>query len=285
VIPGEFRYHAPETVKEATDLLTRTSGAKILAGGMSLIPAMKHRLAQPPAVIDIGRIAELDSIHLRRGRITLGARVTHAAVGRAPELGAFPIFAETSGVIGDVQVRNRGTFAGSLVHADPASDWPAVFLALEGEAVLVGNGGERVVGATGFFRGMLTSDCREGEILTEVRLPVEQKRTGAAYVKLRQPASGFAVVGVAAVLTLDRKGRCERAAVAVTGVNPVPFRATGLEERLIGKVLDDPVLADATSSLEGLDPMADIHASAEYRRHLAGVFARRALQRAAERAV
>ena len=284
MIPGEFRYHAPATVKEAAELLTQTSGTKVLAGGMSLIPAMKHRLAQPPVLVDLGRIPDLDSISLRRGRVTLGARATHAAVGRAPELGDHPIFAETANVIGDVQVRNRGTFVGSLVHADPAADWPALFLALEGEAVLVSAGGERVVAANDFFERMLTSACREGEILTEVRLPVEGKRTGAAYAKLRQAASGFAVVGVAALVTLDRKGRFERVALGCTGVNPVPFRATSVEEGLIGETPDSAAVASATAAVAEASAMEDLHASSEYRRHLLGVFIRRALRTAVERA-
>ena len=285
MIPAEFEYYAPATVKEATELLGRVSGAKVLAGGMSLIPAMKHRLVQPSTLVDIGRISDLDGIAMRRGRVVLGARVTHGAVGSSPELRHLPVFAETAAVLGDVQVRNRGTFAGSLVHADPAADWPALFLALEGEAVVVGPGGERTVGAGEFFRGMLTSAVGANEVLTEVRLPAEGKRTGVAYAKLRQAASGFAVVGVAAVVTLDRKGRCERVAVACTGVNPVPFRARSLEQRLTGQPLDEPRLTEATGRIEEADPMEDLHASADYRRHLLSVFARRALRRARERAV
>ena len=284
MIPAGFEYHAPESIADAVGLLAGAPDAKVLAGGMSLIPALKHRLLTPATLIDIGRIPDLDRVAERRGRVTFGARVTHAALAESAELSDLPVLRETARVIGDVQVRNRGTVGGSLVHADPAADWPAVFLALDGEAVAIGPRGERIVPASDFFAGMLTSALGPDEILTEVRLNPERKRAGQAYVKLRQPASGFAIVGVAAQVVLDRRGRAERVAVGVTGINAVPFRAAGLEARLTGSSLDAPTLDTACASIDEADPMEDIHASAEYRRHLAGVFARRALARAAERA-
>ena len=284
MIPAEFRYHAPGSLKEAAELLASTPGAKVLAGGMSLIPALKQRLTQPPALVDIGRIPDLDSVSERRGKITIGARTTHAQLATAAELAELPVFAETAAVIGDVQVRNRGTLGGSLVHADPAADWPAVFLALDGEATAVGPRGERTIRASDFFTGMLQSTLAADEVLAEVRLVTERVRSAAAYAKLRQLASGFAVVGVAAQLTLDHRGRCERASIGVTGINPVPFRATSLEQRLAGESLEDGVSRALCARIEEADPMEDLHASAEYRRHLLGVFAQRALQRAWERA-
>ena len=284
MIPAEFEYFAPASVKQAADLLGRRADAKVLGGGMSLIPALKHRLLQPGALVDLGRIPDLDGVRVRRGRVVLGGRVTHAQLGASPELAELPIFAETARVIGDVQVRNRGTLGGSLVHADPAADWPAVFLALDGEATAVGPRGERTLAAADFFTGMLQSAVAADEIVTEVRLSFERGRSGAAYAKLRQQASGFAVVGVAAQVTLDRRGRCERASIGVTGINPVPFRATALEERLRGAPLADGVPPDLVDAVDEADPMEDIHASADYRRHLVAVFARRALERAAARA-
>ena len=284
MIPAEFDYRRPDSVAEATALLAEQPGAKLLAGGMSLIPALKHRLLQPGLLVDIARLPGLDQISERRGRICIGARVTHGALERSRELAGLPLIAETAGEIGDVQVRNRGTLGGSLVHADPAADWPAVFLALDGEARCVGPRGERKIPAAEFFAGMLTSALAPDELLLEVELRPQRKRAGAAYRKLRQPASGFALVGVAAEVALDRRGRCERAAVAITGVNPVPFRAVGVEARLVGGGLDAVTLERALSEIEELDPMTDLHASAEYRCDLARVYARRALLAAAERA-
>jgi carbon-monoxide dehydrogenase medium subunit len=284
VIPAEFDYFAPDTLKEATAILDRTPEAKVLAGGMSLIPALKHRLAVPGALVDLGRIPGLETISARRGRVAIGARAVHDAVGRAPDLAGWPIFAEAASVIGDLQVRNRGTFGGSLVHADPAGDWSAVFLALDGEVTVVGPRGKREIEGADLFRGMLQSALEEHEILTEVRLSVDRKRCGTAYVKLRHPASGFALVGVAVRVVCDRSGRCEAASVAITGVNPVPFRTESLEERLVGKTLDDATLSEACASIEELDPLDDMHASAEYRRNLASVFARRALRLGHQRA-
>jgi carbon-monoxide dehydrogenase medium subunit len=283
MIPGEFEYVAPRSLKEATDLLATRRDAKLLAGGMSLIPALKHRLATPATLIDLGRIPGLDGIAVRGGRVAIGALATHAALARAPELASLPLFADAGRVLGDRQVRNRGTFGGSLVHADPAADWTAVFLALGGEAVAVGPRGERVIPSGEFFTGMLTSALRPDEILTEVRLPAAA-RGGTAYEKLRQPASGFAIVGIAAQVALDGAGRCEAVALGVTGANAVPFRAASLEARLRGESLDDATLRRLCANVDELDPLEDIHASADYRRHLVSVFARRALLRAASRA-
>ena len=183
----------------------------------------------------------------------IGARTTHARLATAAELAEFPVFAETAAVIGDVQVRNRGTLGGSLVHADPAADWPAVFLALDGEATAVGPRGERTIRAPDFFTGILQSALAADEVLAEVRLVTERVRSAAAYAKMRQLASGFAVVGVAAQLTLDRRGRCERASIGVTGINPVPFRATSLEQRLAGESLEDGVSRALCARIEEAD--------------------------------
>ncbi len=285
MIPEEFEYRAPRSLDEAKTILGAGVGAKVLAGGMSLIPAMKHRLARPGLLVDLGRVPDLDGISERRGTIRIGANVTHDSILRAPELEEIPILRETAELIGDPQVRNRGTLAGSLVHADPAADWPAVFLVLDGEARLEGTSGRRSVAAADFFRGILTSAVEESEILTEVRLLAEPKRSGSAYLKLRQPASGFAIVGVAVQLSLDRRGRCERVAIGITGVNAVPFRAESLEERLAGETLEEDALTSLCGSIEELDPMEDLHATADYRRHLAAVFTRRAVLRAHGRAV
>lgn len=284
MIPAEFDYAAPATLDEALRLLAATPDAKVLAGGMSLIPALKHRLAQPPLLVDVGRIPELDGVSLRGGKARIGARTTHAALLSHPELAEAPIFADAARVIGDVQVRNRGSFGGSLAHADPGADWPAVFLALGGEAIVAGPKGRRSVRARDFFTGMMSTALADGEILTEVVLPLETKRAGAAYKKLRQPASGFAVVGVAAQLVLDRKGRIDAAAIGVTGVNATPFRAASLEQRLAGQAPDPAALSALYARIEEVDAVGDLFASAEYRTHLAGVFAARAVAAALARA-
>lgn len=283
MIPETFDYFAPTSLEDATAALVKNPNAKVLAGGMSLIPSMKHRLSQPPALVDIGRIEGLEEIEVKRGRVRIGARSLHAALVDCPDLADQPVFRETAEVIGDVQVRNRGTFGGSLVHADPAADWPAVFLALDGEAMIVGASGRRSVRAEDFFVGMLTTAIAEGEVLTAVDLVLERKRAGIAYAKLRQRASGFAVVGVAAQVVVDRKGRIDSVSLGVTGVNPVPFRAASLEARLRG-AQPGADLASLCSGAEEADPMSDLHASEEYRQHLLGVFAARAVARAWDRA-
>ncbi len=284
MIPGEFEYFAPRSLKEALDLLVSKPDAKLLAGGMSLIPALKHRLVSPATVIDLGRIAGLDGIAERAGRVGIGALATHAAVASSPALASLPLFAEAGRVLGDRQVRNRGTFGGSLVHADPAADWTAVFLALGGEAVATGPRGERLIPSAEFFTGMLATALRGDEILTEVRLAPPPPRSGTAYEKLRHPASGFAIVGIAAQVSVDRAGRCEAAALGVTGANAVPFRAASVEARLRGQPLEDATLRRLCANVEEVDPLEDIHASGDYRRHLVSVYMRRALLRAGARA-
>ncbi len=284
MIAQDFEYFAPKTVREALDLLARNSDAKLLGGGMSLIPALKHRLQTPAALVDLGRVPGLDGVSEKRGVISIGGRATHASLAVPGDLADVHVIHEAAGSIGDVQVRNRGTIGGSLVHADPAADWPAVFLALDGEAVVAGARGERTVAASQFFTGMLQSAVKRDEVLTEVRLTVERKRAGTAYVKLRQSASGFALVGVAAHVSLDRKGRIERATVGVTGVNPVPFRAAALEKRLAGESHDAANLRKLCARIEEADPTEDLNATAAFRTHLVGVYAARALAAAASRA-
>ncbi len=284
MIPQEFEYFAPRSLREAVDLLAKHSDAKLLGGGMSLIPALKHRLQTPAALVDLGRVPDLERISEKRGVISIGGRATHASLAVPGELADVHVIHEAAAAIGDVQVRNRGTIGGSLVHADPAADWPAVFLALDGEAVVTGARGERTIPASQFFTAMLQSAVKRDEVLGQVRLSVERKRAGTAYVKLRQSASGFAIVGVAAQVSLDRRGRIERASVGVTGVNPVPFRAAALEKRLTGELPDLASLKRLCARIEEADPTEDLSASAAFRAHLVGVYAARALLAAAQRA-
>lgn len=275
-----FEYARPKTLDEALALLSKHGeDAKLLAGGHSLIPAMKLRLAQPKLVIDIARLDALRRVGERDGRLAIGALVTHAEIAASGTLAAkCPLLVEAAAAIGDLQVRNKGTIGGSLVHADPAADWPAAILALDAELEIAGPRGRRTVKASEFFTGMLETAVKGSEILCEIRVPV----TGAsvAYVKTEQKASGFALCGVAAIV--DAKGK--RVRIGVTGVAPVAYRASGVEKALEGQALSaQAIAAAARQAAAGVAPLADIHASADYRAHLAQVNTARALERASSR--
>ena len=286
MIPASFEYFAPRSLEEALRLLDRHGDeAKLLAGGHSLLPLMKLRLAAPRYVIDLGRLKGMNAIREDSGGIVVGALATHAEIEQSALLRkACPLLAETAAAIGDIQVRNRGTIGGSLAHADPAADYPAAILALDAEMVATSVAGTRTIPAAEFFVDMLTSALRPGEILTEIHLPALVARSGAAYAKLHQPASGFAIVGVAARVTLAA-GKVADVAVGVTGLSPKAFRAAATEKALRGKKPDAKAIAAAVKSVaQGVEPLSDLHASAEYRREMAAVFAQRALARAVARA-
>ena len=280
MIPAAFDYVRPGTLDEALGLLSRHGeDAKVLAGGHSLIPAMKLRLSQPKVVVDIGRLDDLHSIGERGGKIAIGALTTHYEIESSDLLGrSCPLLPEVAGKIGDVQVRNKGTIGGSCVHADPAGDWPAAMLALDAEFEIAGPHGSRTVAAKDFFVDMLTSAVKSDEILKLIHLPSTARTV--AYVKFAQKASGFAIAGVAAVVDKARKS----VAVAVTGVAPKAYRAGETESSLRGSELSAATIAAAAQkAAEGVDPLSDIHASAEFRAHLACVQAKRALELAAGR--
>ncbi len=286
MIPAAFEYHAPTTVREAIGLLEKHGDdAKILAGGHSLLPIMKFRLAQPKIVVDIGRIPGLDGITLAKDKVIIGALATHDAVEHSAVLREHcPLLPEAAAVIGDMQVRNRGTVGGSLAHADPAADYPGAILALDAEIVATGPKGARTIQAGQFFVDMLTTALRPTEIVTEIRVPALSKGTGAAYQKHPHPASGYAVVGVAAVVTVSG-GRCQRAAIGINGVSGKAYRATAVERALVGKALDEKTVAEAAShAADGVDTQSDLYASGEFRAHLATVYAKRAVLLAASRA-
>ncbi|HEV3219592.1 MAG TPA: xanthine dehydrogenase family protein subunit M [Candidatus Acidoferrales bacterium] len=287
MIPSAFDYHAPKTLEEALRLLERHGDeAKLLAGGHSLLPLMKLRLASPRFVIDIGKLRGMSYVREEEGIIAIGALTTHAEVAASELLAQkCPLLSETAGEIGDVQVRNRGTIGGSLAHADPAADYPASILALDAEIVSATSGGARTIAARDFFVDMLTTALRHGEILTQVRMPIQKGRAGAAYKKLYQPASGFAIVGVAARLSLSASGKIESVAVGVTGLGPKAYRAEAAEKALVGKKPGEKEIASAAKlAPRGIEPLGDLHASADYRREMAIVFTRRALEAAAARA-
>ncbi len=287
MIPAAFDYYRPGNLDEALQLLAQHPEAKLLAGGHSLLPMMKLRLTVPSALIDLGKVPGLSGIRETEGRIVIGAMTTHAEIEHSELLARrAPLLAETAAEIGDVQVRNCGTLGGAAAHGDPAADYPAALLALEAEFVLTGRNGTRTVAAKDFFVGMLTTALAAGEILTEVHFGADAGRTGSAYRKLHQPASGFAIVGVAARVQLDGRGSCEAASVGITGVDSKAYRATAVEQVLAGKKPDAKTIAQAAAkAAEGIEPLSDLHASARYRAAMAEVFARRALTEAVKRAV
>ena len=286
MIPTQFDYRAPATLDEAVALLASDlDGAKVLAGGHSLIPAMKLRLAQPQLLVDIARIKSLAYIREEGDQILIGATTTHYQLESSDLLkNICPLLSDCAKSIGDVQVRNKGTIGGSIAHSDPAGDWPAAVLALEADLVLVGTNGERIVKAENFFVDLLTTDLQPGEILREIRIKKPVGRFGQAYQKVPHPASGFAVVGVAVNLTLNDDGSCKAVAIGVTGVGVKGFRARAVEAALAGTNLDDNTLATAVTHVcDGVDPNADLYASSDYRCHLAQVHTRRGIQAAKAR--
>jgi aerobic carbon-monoxide dehydrogenase medium subunit len=288
MIPSAFEYMAPTTLQEALSLLaTHKDEAKVLAGGHSLLPMMKLRLAAPAYLIDLGRIPALAYIRESGGRLQIGPMTTHFMVESSAtlqqRLTALP---EAAGAIGDVQVRNRGTIGGSLAHADPAGDLPAVMQMAEAQFKLIGPGGERTISAEQFFVDLLTTALGADELLSEIQLDVPPARTGTAYLKVFQKASGFAIVGVAARVTLGADGRtCQTTRVGITGVAAKSFRARGVEHALEGRAIDEAAItAAAEHASDGVDALSDLHASGEYRLALTRVYAKRALLRALTRA-
>jgi len=278
MIPQSFEYSKASTLADA--LKAVDDGAKPLAGGMSLIPLMKLRLAAPDRIVDIGQIADLNYIKEDGGSIHVGAATTHHQIESSAALRAkCPLLAETASWIGDVQVRNRGTIGGAVAHADPAADYPAALIALEAKFVLANQKGERTVTAADFFVDTFTTALEPGELIREVIVPVEAAGTGTSYQKMVQPASGFAIVGIAARIT-SAGGKITMARIGVTGVSPKPYRASNVEAALANGDVD----AAAKLVSEGVEANSDIHASANYRLQMAKVFCARAIRQATSRA-
>lgn len=287
MIPNNFEYFAPTTIEEALRLLDQYGeDCKLLSGGQSLIPVLKLRLAAPAVLIDLGRIADLTAIKVDGNIIRIGANATHATIAENADIKQHcPLLAETAAQIGDQQVRNRGTIGGSLTHADPAADWPATILALEAEIIARSSKGERAIRASEFFLDLMTSAVESDEIVTEVRIAKPAQPQAAVYLKVPQSASGFAIVGVAAQLRLNN-GQCEEVRIGVTGLAPKAFRAKSVEDALRGQTLNEAAISAAAdkADADASDAMGDIHASEEYRRHLARVYAKRAVLAAAAKA-
>jgi carbon-monoxide dehydrogenase medium subunit len=279
MIPAAFGYDRPTSLDEAIGLLARDGDAKVLAGGQSLLPLLKLRLAAADRLIDIGRIRELRGINeLADGGLAIGALTTYRDVLDSPAALRYRCLAEAVPHIGDVQVRNRGTVGGSLAHADPASDLPAVVLALDATLVARSASGERTIPAGEFFKGPFQTALRDDEILTEIRLPGASEAIGSAYRKLAQRASGYSIVGVAAVVARSG-GSISMAQIGVTGVGEVAYRATAAERALIGTDGSTEAIAAAVEhASDGQTVASDIHADAEYRARMAQVFVRRAVE-------
>ena len=284
--PAPFEYHAPGSVDEAIQLLGQYEDeGKLLAGGHSLLPVMKLRFAQPKHLIDLRKIPGLAGVREEGNVVVIGAMTTHWQVLSNDIIRRrLPILAETASRVGDPLVRNMGTLGGSLAHADPAADLPATILVLGAELTAVGPRGSRTVKADDFFVDLMTSALEPNEVLTEIRIPVPPAGTGGAYEKYAHPASGYAVAGVAALVTLDGGRTIRSARVGITGLGNKATRATGVEEALSGKTADESTLESAAArAAEGLEPREDLQGSAEYKAHLARVYTRRALTRAVER--
>jgi carbon-monoxide dehydrogenase medium subunit len=278
MISQQFEYSAPKSLAEALSLIA--DGAKPLSGGMSLIPMMKLRLAAPDRLVDLARLAELSYIREQAGAIHIGATTTHHEVETSTVIRAkCPLLAETASFIGDVQVRNLGTIGGSVAHADPSADYPAALQALEAKIVIKAASSERTVSADDFFVDTFTTALEPGEIVTEVIVPIEAASTGTSYQKLLQPASGFAIVGIAARVQKSG-GKITLARVGVTGLSNRAFRATATEQALTSGAA---VQAASDLVAQGIDANSDLYASAEFRAHLATVYAARAIDAAIRR--
>lgn len=286
MIPAAFEYHAPKTLRQAVATLRKYDGdARMLAGGMSLVPMMKLRLANLAAVVDLGRIANLANIDETADGLAIGPMVTHYAVESSDAVARVaPLLADVAAHVGDVQVRNRGTIGGSVAHADPAADLPAALLVLEATFRVAGGTRRRTLRADKMFVDAYTSALDQGEIITEIRVPQMAPGAGWSYRKLANKASRFAIVGIAAIVATDASGICSRIRIAITGAGPTPTRARASERYLTGKALSAETIAKAAArATSGIEFLSDIHGSPEYREHLTLELTKRALTEASER--
>ena len=273
MIPASFDYQKPKTIDEAIAAISAGDG-KILAGGHSLIPALKLRMNRVSKLVDITGLAALKGIREEDGEIVIGAGVTHAEISHDPLIKRTLLFFEQAAhLIGDLQVRNYGTIGGSLAHADPAADWPALVLAADAGIEVQGSTGKRRIKAGEFFTGLFTTALQDGEIITAIRIPMPVDGTKSSYQKFDQPASGFAIVGCAVIRFPDSKTN-----IAFTGVSENAFRDGKAEQEVSGKALnDDSILAATNAALSNVSVLSDQFASEEYRRHVAKIYLKKAL--------
>lgn len=274
MIPVAFDYQKVKTVDEAIAALSN-GNSKILAGGHSLLPAMKLRLSQPSKLVDIADISALKGIKEEDGEIVIGAGATHADIASDKLINSkLPFFAEGASIIGDVQVRNHGTIGGSLAHADPAADWPALVLAADAAIEVQGSNGKSRIKATDFFTGLFSTTLQENEIIIFIRIPVPEEGTKTSYQKFSQPASRFAIAACAVMRFPDGKTN-----IAFTGVSDYAFRDTNAEAAVSGKEINDgSIAASMNAAVQGVSILSDHYASEEYRKHLAKVYLKKALQ-------
>jgi carbon-monoxide dehydrogenase medium subunit len=281
-----FEYHRPANLQEAIALLGELGDdARLIAGGHSLVPLLRMRLAQPEHLIDIRRVQSIRRFRDEREALVVGAGVTHAMIERAELVRSrMPILAEVAGLMGDPATRNMGTIGGNLAHADPASDWPAVTLALGADVAVAGAQGERRIAAGAFSRGLLITALEPTEMITSIRFPAPPPRTGSAYAKHPHPASRFALCGVAALITLDDAGRMSRARIAITGLGQTPARANAAETALLHEKPEAETIRRASDlASEGLDLIADANGSIAWKAQLARAYTRYAIASALER--
>ncbi|HEY2987475.1 MAG TPA: xanthine dehydrogenase family protein subunit M [Candidatus Binatia bacterium] len=286
MFPASFEYHAARSVEEALDFLTKYGDdAKLLAGGHSLIPAMKLRLASPRYLIDIGRVPGLSGIRIDGDTLAIGALTVHVDIVHSDLIRQrVPGLSDAAGVIGDVQVRNRGTIGGSVAHADPAADFPVILAALNASFVAVSPSGKRTISVDDFFLDFYTTALAPNEVLTEIRVPLPPSGAGTAYHKMAHPASGYVVVSAGALVDRDSSGRCSSARIAIGGLGSGPLRAKATEAALHGQSLTPEVIAAAASkAADGANADDDVYASAEYKRHMATVLVRRAIDKASKK--
>jgi carbon-monoxide dehydrogenase medium subunit len=285
--PSNFDYFRARSLADAHALIAAHPGAKVLAGGHSLVPLLKLRLAAPLAVVDIGRVPELRGIKREGDLVSIGAMTTHAELAASADLRASAqALAEAAAMIGDPAVRNRGTIGGNVAHADPASDLPTVLVALNARMIVAGPKGERSVAADEFFTGIMMTALEDDEILTSVQVPASVRGQGSAYEKFSHPASRYAVVGAAALISV-KDGTCSAARVAIGGLLPNARRTAAVESALVGKALSDAAISEAAGKVAadlGSDVSGDLFASADYRAAIAPVYLKRAIAAAAARA-
>lgn len=283
--PAAFDYHAPTSLADAFELLASHGDAKLIAGGHSLLPILKLRLAQPSHLIDLRNVPGLRGIRHDGGELIIGAMTTHWDIqSSALVKSTVPVLAEMAGMIADPLVRNRGTIGGSTVHGDPAADYPAALLALEAEMVCQSRRGRRVVAANEWFTSLMRTSITEDEILVELRVPVPPSRTGASYAKHPHPATRFAVAGAAVLMQIDDQGRCALIRIGITGVGMHAMRAAHAEAILQGQVPTPERIIQAAQSTKEIEPLGDFHTPATYKAHLSEVMTKRAIVAALARA-
>lgn len=282
--PARFDYHLPTTIDETVAMLHDLEGAKVLAGGASLIPLMRLRLAAPRHLVDIGRLPGLDAIDERDGVLVIGSLVRQSALAASPAAARFGALRDAAAVIADPQIRNIGTVGGNLAHGDPANDDPAIMLALGASYEVVGPGGRRTIGAGAFHVDMLQTSLEPDELLVEIRVPIPPTRSGSAYVKFERQVGDLATAAAAAAVTLDGAGRVAAIAVGFTNLAPVPVRSDTVESALLGTIPDVAMLEKAVRHIPELDPWDDLRASTEVKRSMATAAARRSLSAALARA-